>query len=161
MKTLILYATKYGSTKHCASLLSDMLPGTIAVHQINEHVALSQFDRIIVGSPIRMGRVNNKIKNFCEKNKTFLLTKDVSLFLCCSFAEHAQNYFDTNFDRALLKHCTLKSCFGGILDPARLRGFDRFFIKAAAKSHNLSSGGILTENIDKFVQLLGSELLQK
>ena len=55
MKTLILYATKYGSTKQCASLLSDKLPGTIAVHQINEHVALSQFDRIIVAVPFVWG----------------------------------------------------------------------------------------------------------
>ena len=157
MKTLIIYATKYGSTKHCASLLSDKLPGETEIKQINASVNLSQYDRIIIGSPIRMGQVNKKIRNFCQKNKILLLTKDVSLFLCCGFIENAQNYFDTNFDRALLKHCTLKSCFGGELHPSHLKWGDKMIIKLVSHKYILKSSEISQENINKFAQILCSE----
>lgn len=61
MKTLILYATKYGSTKKCACLLAEKLPGQTEMKQIHEPVDPMQFDQIIIGSPVRMGQVDKKI----------------------------------------------------------------------------------------------------
>lgn len=86
-----------------------------------------------------------------------LLNKEVSLFLCCGFVENAQNYFDTNFDRTLLKHCTLKSCFGGELHLTQLKWVDKMIIKLVSHKYALKTGEISQENIHKFAQILRSE----
>ena len=54
MKTLILYATKYGATEACARLLAQNLEGEVQIINIKQakDIDLRKYDRVILGSSI-------------------------------------------------------------------------------------------------------------
>lgn len=79
MKKLILYKTKYGSTKQYALWIKEEI-GESDIENLDDFDAkkLDSFDVIIIGSSTYMGRVS--AKGFLEKNWHLLKNKKVFLF---------------------------------------------------------------------------------
>lgn len=55
MKTLIVYATKNGTTKKAAEILAERLGGADVKNIACDTFSLADYDRVLVGSNIRMG----------------------------------------------------------------------------------------------------------
>ena len=66
MKTIIIYATKYGFTKECVDELKSQLNGDVlAVDILKDSISsLDAFDQIIIGGSIYMGQINKKLRTF-------------------------------------------------------------------------------------------------
>ncbi len=158
MNTLIVYATKYGSTKLCAELLAKSLPNGADLINLAEEARpnLHHYNTIVVGSPIYEDRLHPKIQHFCKKNKGILMSGIFACFLChSSLSSETQALFTRNFDTELLQHALAHSGFGGEVQWDKLSYKDRLLYGketyAQAKKQNLM---IRPDKIDSFALAL-------
>ena len=144
MKILILYASKNGVTKQCAEMLADELNKhhevTIASAKDENLPCPDGFDVAVVGSSVRMGAINKKIKKYLKENTEALSKINTAVFLCCgsseSFDEYCSICIPKRLETKLGKHY-----FGGELKPEKLKGLDKFIIK-------MVRGSIRTKNFE-------------
>lgn len=151
MKYLIVYTSETGTTKKCATMLKEKLRNSTSVDLNDKMPSLENYDLVIIGTPIRMGQINKKIKKFLKDNEKILLTKKTAYFICCAFEKDKEAYFTANFNPNLLKHALIYDCFGGELDLNNLHGFSKLIAKLATKN-NKKPIKLNTENITKFIE---------
>ena len=114
MKTLIVYASKYGCTKDCVHYLKKELRGDVTVCSAEGKIpSVEQFDTVLIGGSIYMNAIQKSIKHFCRQNLQALLRKRIGLFICCYTPADTNGYMDTFFPNELLSHAACKSVFGG------------------------------------------------
>ena len=136
MNTLIIYASQHGCTETCANKLKDMLADQTDLVNIktSKGTDLASYDTILVGGSIHAGRLQGKIRKFCQKNEALLLTKKLGLFLChMEQGENAQKQFDNNYPESLRQHASAKGLFGGAFDFEKMKGIEKAIIKKIAK----------------------------
>lgn len=155
MKTLIIYASKTGTVEKCVKRINDKLKSTAVVNIYNDNEDISQYDLIIVGSPIRMGMIDKKIKSFLITNLKILETKKMAYFICCGFHENYKKYYEQNIPNHLLDSAIIYETFGGELDLQKQKGIDKFITKIVNKRViKNKTVKILNENIAKFIKKL-------
>lgn len=155
MKTVIIYASKTGTTEKCAKNINTQLTDSTIVDIYTKNEDINKYDLIIIGSPIRMGMIDKKIKKFLIKNKECLKTKRTAYFICCGFNENCKEYYEKNIPKDLLNNAITYDSFGGEIDIKKQRGFDKFIIKMVSKSVDKNKEiKILNENIDNFIKKL-------
>lgn len=134
MKTLIVYATKYGSTKKCAELVKTFLDGDTRIAQIkNDAIALSEYNSVIVGGPVYMGKMHSDISAFCKRYKNQLLSKRLALFACCYTPSEDAQYLKKLFPKELLGHSLCTTTVGGIMDYKKMNFFYRKMFQSLKK----------------------------
>lgn len=158
MKTLIVYATKNGATEKAAQILGEKLGGVDVKNIARDAFDLAAYDRVLVGSNIRMGTVDRKIRAFLLSQIGILLEKELGLFLCCCFPKQEQAYFESNVPAQLRRHAKAAAALGGELDRAKLRGADRLVAKMVLKADHeqgiLRTFTLENDRIDAFVEQL-------
>lgn len=84
MNTLITYATKYGSTKTCAQRLAKEMTGNVSIIELKKNlkIDINDYDTIIIGSSIYMGRYLGAVRKFVYRNADILKKKRLGLFIC-------------------------------------------------------------------------------
>jgi len=159
MKVLIIYATKYGCSKKCAELLSEKIVGKVELININES-KISDFyiyDKIIIGGPIYMGRMQSAISKFCNENIEVLKTKKIGLFMCSIFSgDRAEENLKRAFPEDLQNIAVSIKPLGGELNIEKMKYPDKFIANMVAKMP-LKPGetintGILTDNISNLAK---------
>ena len=161
MKTLIIYASKTGTTEKCAEEINRQLKDSKMVNILNKTEDINEYDLIIVGTPIRMGMIDKKIKKFLINNIENLKSKKVAYFICCGFNENWKSYYEQNIPKDLLDTAIIYDTFGGEMDIQKQKGFDKFITKMVSKNIDKNKEiKILNENIDRFIKVLNSEKLQ-
>jgi menaquinone-dependent protoporphyrinogen oxidase len=88
VKALVGYGTRYGATANTSKIIADALHKegfeTRVVNAKKDKIhSISEFDLIVVGSGIRMGKWTKEPENFLEKFQKDLSKKKVALFVCC------------------------------------------------------------------------------
>ncbi len=155
MKTLIIYASKTGTTEKCAQEINRQIKKSKMVNILNQNENISGYDLIIVGTPIRMGMIDKKIRKFLIKNIEILKSKRVAYFICCGFKENWKSYYEQNIPKDLLDISVIYDTFGGEIDRQKQKGFDKFIINMVCKNIEKDKEiKILNENIDKFIKVL-------
>ena len=158
MKTLILYATKNGTTEKAAKILGEKLGGADLKNIACDTFDLAAYDRVLVGSNIRMGTVDRKIRAFLLSKIGILLQKELGLFVCCCFPKQEETYFRNNVPSQLLAHAKATAALGGELDRAKLKGADKLVAKMVLKADHeqgiLRTFALETDRIDAFVEKL-------
>lgn len=154
MSMLIVYATRHGCTEKAANSLVENLGGDVSAINLkeNKNPDLTKAETIIVGGSIHAGRIQGKIKNFCNKNIDILKQKRLGLFLCCmEEGEKAQEQFDNAYPAELREHASATGLFGGEFNFDMMNFLERFIIKKiAGTAENVSK--IKEEQIKKFAQ---------
>ena len=149
MKTLILYATKYGATEKIARRIADKIEGSVFYDLKEGNIPnIADFDCIIIGSSIYAGSVRKEAKAFVANNVVPLSEKTVGLFLSGFAAD--DKYFATNYPKNLLDKVKTKAFLGGIFDPKKANAAERLIIKAVMKQSEYVES-IDDDAIDKFV----------
>lgn len=134
MNVLIAYASYYGSTERCAYKIKEKLKYISSIVNVSYTSAtkLQDYDAVIIGSPIHIGRIHKAMKKFLETNKTALAEKDIYLFLCG---------LDTDIPEGIMKDIpeeirskiVFKSLFGGEIVKDNLSGFEKMGIEMMEK----------------------------
>lgn len=155
LKTLIIYASKTGTTEKCAKEINKKLKDCTMVNILNQNEDINKYDLIVVGTPIRMGMIDKKIKKFLTSNIETLKAKKVAYFICCGFNENWENYYEQNIPKELLDNAIIYDTFGGEMDMQKQKGFDKFITNMVRKNIDKNKEiKILSENIDRFIKVL-------
>jgi len=152
MKTLVLYATKYGATAEIAQKIADKIDGAITHDLKNTAVPdIAEFECIIVGTSIYAGSIRKEAKEYIEKNDETLRSKTLGLFICGMEANMDKERFETCFPNELAKTAKAICTPGGIFDPKKAGIFAKLVMKVVTKQ----SGYVSTVDdakIDQFVE---------
>lgn len=157
MSTIIIYSSKYGCTTDCAKYLKSALSGSVTLTDIDNTnvVSLDNYDTVIIGSSIYIGKISKKIQQLCKEKLNLLNQKKVGIFLCCAFPEQINEYLTTNFPSALLECAATVKCFGGEARVDKMKFIDKSIMKAALKGNNKKLQ-ISHKNMDSFIKELNS-----
>ena len=154
MATVIVYATRNGSTAKAAKMLSEKLGGCDLVNIAKEGFDLAKYDTVIIGSYIRMGTVDKNISRLMLQYISVLIEKKTAFFICNCFGKDAWDYIKHNVPPQLLSTMTIADSFGGELDVDALHGFDRIIatkvIKADWEKGVIRKFSLDEENIENF-----------
>lgn len=160
MKTLIVYASQNGSTADCVDYLQSRLAGEVTTINVNDGKIpkLTDFDTILVGGSVHIGKIQRKITSFCKRNKKQLLEKNVGLFVCCYTAEDQEGFLESLFDSSLLAHATITAIFGGEMRYEKLSFPFRKLFESLNKVEDFRQGFIEPEikyaEIERFAEVV-------
>jgi menaquinone-dependent protoporphyrinogen oxidase len=156
MSTLIVYITTHGCTEKAAQMLKEQLKDDVTIVNLKKSSRpdLSSFDTIIIGGSIHAGRIQGRVKRFCQAHLDTLKQKRLGLFLCCmEEGDTAQKQFDEAFPAELRTHAAVTGLFGGEFDFDKMSFFYRAIIKKmAGTTENVSK--IKKDNIHQFAAKL-------
>ena len=132
MKIAIVYATKGGTVRDCATLLKKELKNhEVELYEIGEaEPILSEYDLVVIGFPIRMGRAMKNARRYLKAHHEELLRVSAAYFICCAFVDCFEEYAEKCIRDELRERAKAVYCLGGSLDPDRVKGFDRIVVKA-------------------------------
>ncbi|QLY40514.1 hypothetical protein HF295_06475 [Hujiaoplasma nucleasis] len=127
-KILLVYASKKGMTETLAELIKEDL-GQIDLVNINEKQADPKlYDKIIIGSPIYIGKIHKKIKAWIQQNQDSLLSKTTAVYLCGMNFNEEKQVIENNFTKSEINHLFIKY-LGGAYRFDRLNFLEKFMIK--------------------------------
>ena len=146
MKIAIIYTTVGGTTKECASLLKRELNNhDVELFEIGKNEPeISDFDAVVLGFPIMMGRAYKPARKYIKAHREELKRADSAYYICCGFVDCFEDYAEKCIPVDLGERAIDVACLGGSLDPKRVKGFDRFIVKAVR--NEILGGG---ENADQ------------
>ncbi len=156
MKILILYGTSYGCTEKCAFKLAENMGNDVEILNLdgNKNIGIANYDTIIIGGSIRLGRMNKSVSNFCRKYLDVLLQKKIGLFICCmNDIAQAKEYLEAGFPKELKNHAIAKGYFGGELNFEELAALERSLIRTVINIDK-SISLIREDDIKEFAQII-------
>ena len=141
MKTVILYASRYGTARQCAQDLAKLLEGEVEVFDIEHEsrkVNLSEYDQVICGGSVYIGSVNAALRQYCIHRAEELSSKRLGFFICgLSQGEQAEKDLQNAYPDRLLSQAAATGIFGTVMRPGRLHVFDKLIIKMVRKQMEL------------------------
>ncbi|MCL2157566.1 MAG: hypothetical protein FWH54_06055 [Methanobrevibacter sp.] len=161
MKIAILYGTKYGTTEKVAELIFKSIENhnkdnskSIDVQIINlkekKDISLD-FDVLIIGSSVYMGRIRKELKKFLKNNKNTLTEKPLALFICGVNEEDGIKQINKTFPSEIVSHSIATAFLGGELNLDKMGFLDRkiaqSIIKGSKKEFKIDNVAI-----DEFVE---------
>ena len=154
MKTIILYATKYGAAAEIAQRLAAQLDEASVYDLKKEDIpSLHEFECVIVGSSIYAGTFRKEAKGFLAQNADELCNKKLGLFISGMSESEGDEAFKANVPDRVLEAAVVKNILGGIFDPKKANFFERLVMKAVTKQSGYVSN-ISDEKIRKFVEVI-------
>ena len=141
-RILVVYDTKYGSTRTIANRIQDALCASGAqvdmtlVERIDD---ISEYDAVVLGSAIISESWRPGMLRFLRKQETALATRQVAVFIVCGLLQEdtaeyrdiAQQYY---IDRVLEKYPQVvpvgnAGLFAGVVDYSVLQPLDEFLMR--------------------------------
>jgi len=86
MKGIVIFSSKYGSTREYATLIAQKLGTEVLRASEVTSEAVTGADFIVLGSPIYAYSVLPEMEVFLEKSKEFLAEKPLAVFVVCGDA---------------------------------------------------------------------------
>lgn len=168
MSVLIVYATKHGTTRKCASILKERLAGDVSLYDLKSASKpdLAKYDKVIIGGSIYAGRIQKAVNEFCSENTNILKEKKLGLYICCMFMDSAEIQLKNAFPQELLSSAVVKESFGGEMIFSDMNFFEKTLTKMVSKTiakSNPKLAGVdpkkdvsmlVEENINRFVQVM-------
>lgn len=141
MKTLIVYATKYGCTKKCAEILKSELRGEVTISSMKEgKVNTAAYDTIVIAGSVYMMKLQSVVIRFCKQHKDILLQKKLGIFICCYTPNGTEGFFEKFFPTELLRHASCVICVGGEMDYNKMNVVYRKMFQSLKKIDDFNKG---------------------
>lgn len=153
MKILIAYASKYGTTEKCVNLLKEKLSGDIDVVNLkNENPIPGDYDIVIIGGPVYIGKLNKTVESYCINNLPALVDKKLGFFLCHMDTETPiADLLAKYYPKKLIESAHAASGFGGAFYVSKMNFLYKWMIKRSAGIET-DQEKILYDEIDNFAQ---------
>ncbi|MFX1364808.1 MAG: flavodoxin domain-containing protein [Promethearchaeota archaeon] len=183
-KVLILYGTRYGTTKGISNNIEEIVKKkgivtknyNLAEHNLKEIPPLEDYDGIILGTGIKMKMWTKAVKKFVQKRKLELknMQNSFAFYVCCGEASKKNNT-----DKAIKEYITPKlqklglqpiliDAFGGAYDlteGSAISGITRKIVigilqkeegieNPEGKMHDYRDWDQIKDFANKFVELL-------
>lgn len=160
MKSIIIYATKYGSVEKTAKMLKTKMKGEVVlVNIMKEDVpSLNLYDNVILGASVYAGRIQKKLTKYITENLPLLLEKRIGLFLCAAQKEpdlRVKQLKDV-FPTELYNHAVCKETLGYEIYFEKLNFFEKIIMRVI-KGDKESCSEISEANIKNFAKVIWSK----
>ena len=135
MKTGIIYTSHHGTTETVAKEIQCLLlPQVIELVDLANHKQpdLSNYDMVLLGSSIHASHNQSRMQNFCKKNMTELLQKQVGLFLCCMNESEKEQSMQNAYCEILRHHAFSSQFMGGEYKMEKMNFIERILLKRIA-----------------------------
>ena len=157
MKVLVAYSTKSGTTKKCANMLADRIEefADVVVCNLDGYdPGTMEYDAIVVGSSIRMGKIHKKARRYIAKNRVTFRVTPFAFFICNAYAEDSEKYIHKNLPRDLVELAVATDSFGGEFHPEGLKGSEKVAVNMLVKNIEKTGRdiGIDEKAIDRFAK---------
>lgn len=153
MKTLIVYASKYGCTETCAKRLAEKMTGDaelLSLKEKKDSIDWEAYDTVIVGGSVYVGKIQKEVSEFCARHLESLLQKRIGLFICGMQEEEVlQQELQQSFPEELVAIAIAKDHLGGAFDFEKMNLMERMIVKKVSKV-NSSVSNIAEESIRAF-----------
>lgn len=154
MKTILIYATKYGNTAETAQRIKTALSEDTECFNImtNPVPSLENFDTVILGGSIYMGKVQKQLTAYTNSHLEQLLRKNVALFLCAGVPAEATRSKELRnaFPETLYRHAAAKDVLGYAFNFEKMRFFDKLIMRKI-KGDSISTAKFYDDRISLFV----------
>ena len=131
--TAIIFMSKHGATETVAKIIRDSLKnGNITIINLGNEKApdISQCSRVIIGGSIHMGKIQSKIRKYCNQNLEALKNKELGLFLCCmSEGNEGLQQFNNAYPEQLRQKAKSTLMAGYELHFDKMNFFEKFIMK--------------------------------
>jgi menaquinone-dependent protoporphyrinogen oxidase len=154
MKTIVIYATKYGAAGEIAQRIANKIDGAAVCDLKRGSLpSLAEFDCVIIGSSVYAGMIRKEAKAFLIQNTNILREKKLGLFVSGMGESGEKSYFEKNFPPDILQSAKAASFLGGIFNPDKANFIERFIMKMITKQSRLVNN-ISDSKIEKFVETM-------
>ncbi len=150
MKTLILYKSKKGMTKKLAELVNQEVKNADLFNLNDFNGDLKLYEKIIIGTPVYIGKIDKQIKKFIDNNFSILKDTSTSIFLCGMNYDNTQDVISLNFTDEQAKVLKI-DYIGGAYNFEKLNFLQRFIIKKVS-GETKSREVVLQERLLKLVK---------
>lgn len=133
-RTLIAYASKSGTAKEAAEKLAALIPDSVSVDLTKEKPDVSEYDAVIVGGGVRMGKMHKIATKFIAENAGQLSSLKTGYFITNSFADSVEGIFDAALPEGLKENARIYASLGGRMDIDKLKGPDKMIAKMVSGS---------------------------
>lgn len=137
MRTLIVYASKHGTTERIVEELKKGLKGDVESFNLRKKPfhKLEGYDKVIIGGSIYAGSLNRKLRKFIKNHERELKNKKVALFLVCLHTgDELKKQYEKNFPKYLRDNIIAKGFFGGEIHFSRLGPAEKVIIWTVEKT---------------------------
>lgn len=160
MKALVIYGTRYGTAEEISERIKDILQEEkVDVDLINsddkKKVQVEDYDLVVAGSGIKMGKWTKNTLNFLKKNRKELSNRKVALFVSCGAANEEKNkaeaqekYLDNVAANYLDTKPIATGLFGGVYDPSADHGLMYKLVKRNIEKEMIKMGQDPTKKHD-------------
>jgi menaquinone-dependent protoporphyrinogen oxidase len=150
MKEIIIYTTKHGCTEKAVRMILRKTEKEIkAVNLARDRAPdLHQYDTIILGGPIYVGKLPKELTSFIQHNLDALKSKRLILFLCAGEQDPKaiEQLFSSAFTDDINKHAIYREALGGELHLDQLNFITKLILRIFIGIHKdysrLSEEGI-------------------
>lgn len=161
MKTILIYATKYGCAAETAQRIKAELDREIEfVNIMTDNVpSLDHYDTVILGGSIYMGRVQKKLSAYMNGQMEHLLNKKIGLFLCAGEPDEAarSRELQNAFPEALYRHAAAKDVLGYAFNFEKMHFLDKLIMRKI-KGNSISTVEFFDDRISQFARALNNDL---
>lgn len=159
MKCIIIYATRYGCAEEAAKRLQKQLDGECRlVNIMSESVPpLKNFDTVILGGSVYIGRVQKQLSSYIGDNLNILLDKKIGLYICAGAPKQEQlkGEFENAYPHDLLEHAAAKAVLGYAFLFEKMKFFDKLIMKKI-KGDAVSVSEYYDDRIIQFAEALSA-----
>ncbi len=134
-KTLVIYGTKYRSTKEIAEKLARILGPAAVVQASGFSEKYRNFDSVLIGSPLYGEMILPEVKSFITDHIDWLKSRKIALFAVSLSPISPKKYFSDIIEQ-LGDSVVWVEAFGGIMNPAALDQIDH----AALRKFSIAAG---------------------
>lgn len=156
MKSIIIYATKYGCAEKAANMLKSKLDGEAVLVNIakGKSPSLDGYDTVILGGSIYIGKIQKALANYARTNLPALMQKRVGLFICAGQPEPVRTQeLEQSFPAELYAHAAAKDVFGHEYRLDQVGFLDKFILRKVA-GVTVSQSELSEEKIARFAKII-------
>ena len=162
-KYLLIYSTKYGSVLEISNLIKqELFYKNIDIEMINvkllkETINFDNYEKIILGGSIYVGKLQKEILDFINKYQENLLKKPLALFVAAGEEnEEKQKWqLEKAFPAEIVRHSFLQSTLGYAVYLEKMSFIERLvvrFLKKAKKSFSAFKENKIKSFCEKLIQ---------
>ncbi|MFX3623835.1 MAG: flavodoxin domain-containing protein [Ectobacillus sp.] len=160
MKSIIIYATKYGTAAKAAEMLKARMEGDVRLINIMKEIVppLAGYDTVILGGSIYAGKVQKELLEYVHANLPLLLRKRVGLFICAGDPDEKvrEEEHQNAFPPELHEHAAAREVFGYEFHLDQLHFFDKFLLRMV-KGVKEDVSALSEEKINHFAEVMAAK----
>lgn len=140
--TLIVFASRHGTTSEYSKRLLKLLHGNVDLCFLNERANnlpdMTPYNTIVIGGSIHYGKNSKMVVDFTNDNFELLQTKRLGLFVTSYFeGEQALKQLNNAFPKELLENAIVSDYFDGELLYPKMNFFERMVAKAVLRAEEV------------------------